>query len=339
MTVTTHLAYLQETLESVVIDTPFSFYWLGVRTEALPRKMRGDIGAEGMRKYLKQLLQTRLYRNFYCPGRAVPTSSKPSQPRSAELAQFLTTLSAANAGSGSIEPGWIVHTVGHAEVVVQRNGLKIWVEPQEIRARPQRDLRAGDQLSILLPKELLNLFQGFYMALGNQGLSPGVATTVVRFYWNLQSEGACLLLSEATRFLNSAKIPFHLKVLSDPNLYNRCDAGVLYVDKHDYPRVAHAVRFIHDGLSKYLRPSTSVFTKELALGLALAESPLDLNESFGVHRCGLLAEAIIRAYERAIEPLEARMDLVAESFRDAGFSTKLPFLNPGSVDDYNFTSP
>jgi hypothetical protein len=294
------------------------------------------MGASTMRDYLRRNLQARLYRDFYCRGCATPSEDASPARASPGLTPFLLALSAANVGSGSREPEWTVCGVENGRVVVQRDGLSVWVARSETYAAAQGELRTGDQCHVHFPKELLKRFPGFYMALGNEGLTQNPATTVVRFYWNLQSGGAPLLLAAVTQTLNSAKIPFNLKVLGDADLYKRCDAGVLYVEKFDYPRVAHAVRCIYASLSKYLKPLTPVFTKLLAPGLALAEDPSDPIESFGTNRCGLLAEGLIRAYEQAIEPLPARMDVVAESFGDAGVTLHAPFLKPGSADDYFF---
>ena len=327
---------LEGALEAVIIDSPISFSWFGSRTGALPPRIRKAMGAATMRDYLRHNLQARLYRDFYCRGCATPTEDAGPARGSSGLTPFLLALSAANAGSGSREPGWIVRNVEDGRVVVQRDGLSVWVGRDETYAAPDEDLRTGDQCHVHFPKELLKLFPDFYMALGNRGLTQNPAPAVVRFYWNLQSGGAAPLLAAATQTLNSAQIPFHLKVLGDAGLYSRCDAGVLYVEKFDYPRVAHAVRCMYAGLSKYLKPATPVFTKHLAPGLALAEEPPDSTESFGTNRCGLLAEGLIRAYEQTIEPLPARMDVVAKIFGDAGVSLKSPFLNPGSTDDYLF---
>ena len=330
---------IERALEAVVIDSPISFSWFGKRTGALPPRIRKAMGAATMRAYLRRNLEARLYRDFYCRGCATPTEDASSPHASPGLTPFLLALSAANVGSGWREPEWTVRSVEDGRVVVQRDGLSVWVSRSETYAAAQGELRTGDQCHVHFPKELLKRFPGFYMALGNEGITQNPATRVVRFYWNLQSGGAPLLLAAATQTLNSAKIPFHLKVLSDADLYNRCDAGVLYVEKLDYPRVAYAVRCMYAGLYKYLKPATPVFTKQLAPGLALAEEPPGSTESFGTNRCGLLAEGLIRAYEQAIEPLSARMDVVAESFGDAGVTLNSPFLNPGSTDDYFFPRP
>jgi hypothetical protein len=329
---------VEEALEAVIVDSPYSFYWFGKRVGALPQKIRKAVSAAGMRHYLRHNLRARLYRDFYCRGRAVPTEDVSSSHGPVGLTPFLIGLSVANAGSGSRETGWMVHAIEDGRVVVQRNGLSIWVDPDQIYAAPSEKLRAGEQRDVRFPKELLNQFPGFYMALGDQGLAQSFAMTVVRFYWNLRSDGASRLMTAATRHLNSSKIPFQLKVLNHPDLYNRCDAGVLYVYKPDYPQVAHIVRRLYSELGGYLKPDTPVFTKQLAPGLAVAESPPDLNVSFGNSRCGLLAEGIIRVHEQTAGPLSTRMEIVAASFRDAEVNLELPFLNSGSIDDYGFPS-
>ena len=82
-----------------------------------------------------------------------------------------------------------------------------------------------------------------------------------------------------------------------------------------------------------------MFTKRLAPGLALAEEPAGPADSFGTHRCGLLAEAIIRAYEQKTEAIHSRMEVLAACFDEEGLSLHTPFLNAGSVDDYHFPPP
>jgi hypothetical protein len=326
---------VEEALEAVVIDSPTSFYWFGARTGAAPQKIRRSIGGTKTRVYLKRILQGRLYRDFYCRGRATPAEDASPSRGSPRLTPFIGALSAANSGSGSCEPGWIVRGVEDGQVIVERNGLSVWVGADDIYGAPHAP-RTADECAIRFPKELLGLFPGFYMALGNLGLVPGQGTTFVRFYWNLQSAGAPRLLAAATQMLNRDRIPFQFKVLSDPDLYDRCDAGVLYVEKSDYPRAADAVRRIYRDLSKHLNPLTPVFTKRLASGLALAEGPPDSTESFGASRCSILAEGIIRAWEEGVESVSARMERIAESFADAAIGLDSPFLSPGSTDDYGF---
>lgn len=114
---------------------------------------------------------------------------------------------------------------------------------------------------------------------------------------------------------------------------------MLYVERRDYPRVAQAISGIYAELAANLKPATPVFTKRLAPGLALAEEPAGPADSFGTHRCGLLAEAIIRAWEQKTEAIQERLEVLAACFAEEGLSLQTPFLNAGSADDYHFLRP
>ena len=133
-----------------------------------------------------------------------------------------------------------------------------------------------------------------------------------------------------TSRLNSASLPFRAKVVNDPARYTRCDAGVLYVHRHDYDAVAPVVRATYRELADGLRPATPAFAKPLAPGLAVAEDPGD-GDSFGMHRARLLAEGIVAAGERGSDDAVA---VVAERFAAAGLDLDKPYVNPGSPDRY-----
>jgi hypothetical protein len=183
---------------------------------------------------------------------------------------------------------------------------------------------------------MLKLSPGFYLALGNEGLAFEPGRILVRFYWNLRAEDAPTLIRGATELLNDDHIPFRLKVVNDPARYDRCDAGVLYVQRTDYEQVLPAVRRILVGLGANLKNVTPIFTKVLAPGLALAEEPAGSKDSFGMDRCRVLAEGIVRVHERAIAGATDRLAVIEEAFADDGINLAAPYLNPGSPDGYRF---
>jgi hypothetical protein len=76
-----------------------------------------------------------------------------------------------------------------------------------------------------------------------------------------------------------------------------------------------------------------MFTKVLAPGVGLAEDP-GRNESFGQHRCGILADGMIRAYERGAKSIGERLDIVTECYVSSGIQLNEPYLNPSSTDVY-----
>jgi hypothetical protein len=166
------------------------------------------------------------------------------------------------------------------------------------------------------------------MALSNQGDTPNDALPLVRLYWNLKMEGAGVFISHFTRLLNDADIFFHLKVLNNPSAYIRCDAGVLYFCKADYPVISATFYDTYTKIAPYLKPDIPVFTKFIAPGVGLAEDP-GTQESF-------LADALISTYERGVRSLDRKLEIIEEHFAAKRIHLGMSYLNPGSADIYTF---
>jgi len=289
-----------------------------------------------MRDYLCYQLQMRLYSDFYRKGCATPSGEQRNSLRRTPTTPFIEALSAANTGTGAREGGWSVVNVAGDVVTVARDGLRVWVRREDTYAGAE-DIPSPAQLrAVRFPKELLKLSPGFYLALGNEGLAFEPGRELVRFYWNLRAEDAPTLVKRATQLLNDDQIPFRLKVVNGAGHYDRCDAGVLYVQRADYERVRPAVRRILVQLGANLKKATPVFTKVLAPGLGLAEEPAVSGDSFGMDRCRLLAEAMVRIHERAVAGATDRLAVIEEVFAEDGISLATPYLNPGSPDGYGF---
>jgi HopA1 effector protein family len=317
-----------DALRALRIDSPTHFSWLGEPGPELPADVASAMDEATARDYLRFTLQNHLYASFYTRG--APGPARPAETLQPDVGwtPFLSELSAANAGSRSREPGWIVdRRDADGRIVVRRNGLSLWARPEEVvgPADPEAEV------SIRLPKELLRLSPGFYLALGEEEFQPD--EPVVRVYWHLRREGAPRLVRELTAPLNAGGLPFRLKVLKDPNAYSRCDAGVLYVRSRDFRRVAPLVARTRSAVEQQLRDTTPALTKRLGDGVGLAEEPPSA-ESFGMHRCGLLAEGAIRAWEAGAERAEDALPLVEAGLGEAGISLDAPYLNPGSDDRY-----
>ena len=90
---------------------------------------------------------------------------------------------------------------------------------------------------------------------------------------------------------------------------------------------------VYPRLRNALMPGTPAFTKRLAPGLGLAEDFGD-GGSFGLHRCGLLAEGVVAAREGGRGADDERLAVVVEHLRAAGVDPDAPYLRPGSTDDY-----
>jgi hypothetical protein len=155
----------------------------------------------------------------------------------------------------------------------------------------------------------------------------------VRFYWNVAADGAAGFLHEIGIRLEHRRIPFQAKVPVDPAYYARTDAGVLYLNDEDVEAARDAIAATYRAIRDQLRPSVPLFTRELAPGLAFAESP-PTRESFGQHRCGLVAEGLVLGQQRGAHDPEARLVVLRERLTAYGLDLDNLERNPTSRYPY-----
>jgi hypothetical protein len=110
---------------------------------------------------------------------------------------------------------------------------------------------------------------------------------------------------------------------------DRRDATVLYLPGRFFEKCATPI----GSLARELKADVPLFTKLLSRGIGLAESP-STGESFGMHRCRLIAEAIIESRRQGRDDVEARLMAAEDRFAAEGLSLARPYLNPGSEDIY-----
>ena len=293
-----------------------------------------EVAAGEVSSALVEALREELYGRVYTRASGA-VSRPPTDER--RRAEFLAELSSANAGRGKWESGWTVHRLeDDGQVVVARDGLKFWTDPSAVRTAGRRVV-PGAPCRVRVGKEVRHLVPGFYLALGDADgdLAPGrKANALVRLYWNLSAEAAAPFLASASRLLNAAGLPFQAKVLSDPAAYVRADAGVIYIRRRDFPRVAEIIARVHDSIGPGLHVDVPLFTKRLADGLGIAEDPTD-GSSFGEHRCRLVAEALWCGFTMGLTHRDARAELLAAAFRRAGLDPRRPHLQNRSRDAYS----
>jgi hypothetical protein len=176
------------------------------------------------------------------------------------------------------------------------------------------------------------------MAVGDRPLPHAGAEPLVRFYWHVDAAGAVQLMGLLTRRLNRAGLPFRLKVVNDPRGFGRCDAAVLYIRQADYAAGAAIVGDIYPHLAAHVGRAIPALTHCLAPGLGLAEDP-GQGESFGLHRCMLLAEGLVRGEEAGHGDADARLSVIEQRFAEAGLNLERPYLRPDSTAEYPFALP
>jgi len=215
-------------------------------------------------------------------------------------------------------------------VLVERQGLTLEVAPEACVPRIAEPLARPVQISLHVPNARPNLSPGYYLVVGDAPMSQ--VDGLVRLYWHLTPEGAAEWLQRATEALNARSLPFRLKVLHAPQLFTRCDAGVLYLPRSAFDAATRTLKDIYARTGAQLRPEVPAFTRSLAPGLGLAESPG--GESFGLHRCDLIAAGLVRSHTEGRVDMAGWLDCVLASWTQAGLDIERPYLNPGSEDMY-----
>jgi hypothetical protein len=236
-----------------------------------------------------------------------------------------TALSDANVGNGSWESAWIVDSCSRGEAVVSTARLRVRVSAFDCRADDGGQIRPGVAVSVPLPKELPALSPGFFMVLGAAGSEVLASRHTVRVYWHITASGAPALVRALSSRLNAESVPFRLKVANHPIRFDRCDAAVLYLPIEVFAGVRAMLVHVALTMAPRLRPRTPAFTRALAPGVGLAESPTT-GESFGQHRCGVLADGIVDAHEQGVAPGAARVESVIESLAASGVKIDVPYL-------------
>ncbi|MGN6526397.1 MAG: T3SS effector HopA1 family protein, partial [Burkholderiaceae bacterium] len=108
------------------------------------------------------------------------------------------------------------------------------------------------------------------------------------------------------------------------------DAGVVYLLDPDLAHARDLVAAVYEEVSPHLNAMTPALTRRLAPGLGLAEDPGG-GESFGQHRCRVVAEGLWNAYAEQASTREARLACVVAQFERHGLSLRRPHLNAGST--------
>jgi class II lanthipeptide synthase len=320
-------ADLRAIVEAVEIQAAGRFSILG-ETFEVPS---GNGGISAM----SSPLANALYHRMYCrPERGRSALAGDTRARRV----FVEDLSRANCGTGTWEAGWIIEAVeddGTLAVHKQGEDLTLWARPEQFRPM-NGHIEIGSVGRLQLGKELREMLLGYYTVLGDTDKSTdeaGPSVDIVRFYWHLTAEIAPLWIHELTRHFNGARVPFHAKVQSDPIAYFRADAGVLYIARRDLADAMALLPVLHRTVSTRLADPTPMFTKRLARGLAVAEDPGD-GRSFGQHRCQLVAEGLVRAFENGKTALPELTSAIAARFAEERLVITRPWLNAGSRHRY-----
>lgn len=260
-----------------------------------------------------------LYARWYCAA-----TEPPAAPHDVSEA-----LRAAHAGSHRLEAGWSAERVSSAgRVLAVRGGEHRVLHPLDYVSprRPGLPPGVGEPLLAVARREAPEPPAGFWLTV-SPGWPPGAAP-LVRVYWNVPVAAAPDLVRELTGNLLDAATPWALKLPADARDHGRPDAAVLYLPRSGFAALAPALAAVARGLGDRLLGHEPPLTLRLLPGVGVAENPGGA-ESFGSHRCRLIAEGLLDA-DAALDPREA----IRARFARAGIDPDRPHLQPGSSARY-----
>jgi hypothetical protein len=344
------MAVLENIARNVEIRDDFSIHHPSYKPLEIPAEAveRFQKMPEPMRqKFLGLQLRSFLYGIYYNGGmrsalalgsedQAVPLDLENNTVLGIDIA-FFQQLHDANCGTGYFEEGWkVLREAEDGGLWVQGGGLRLYVEPKQYLRETEQQAKVGDVVAVRMPKNRMQ--SGFYMAVSNLGFShPQAGDTLVRIYFNVTAEGSIEVMKSLTRDLNEVNIPFSFKVLYNPQDYNRFDSGVLYFEGQHYEDVARVLEGIYAECRSHFVPKIPLFTKQIALGLGVAEEPDNKfadRESFGMNRCQIVANGLLESFYQGKNSPSDRMKLISNNFSMAGIDLRHPHINNGSEDVY-----
>lgn len=318
---------------------------------ALPLKVADrfqESSSELQRKYLTLLLRNFLYGIYYNASlqnvlglNAKSANLLPHQTLENNYVlgtdwEFYGQLDASNHGVGYFDGGWsVLRQEPDGSLMVMKDGVTLLIEYNSPLQPSMESVAVGDVVAVLMPKNKLQ--NGYYLAVSNVSQDIDADLSAGQIYFNITSEGAIALMDSLTQQLNAAEIPFRFQVLYNPSAYNRYDSGVLHFHLFDYPAVRTVLQAVYLQHQSYFQPEIPLFTKFLAPGLSLAESPtlhLTPQESFGMNRCQIVASSLLSTWHQGHNTTEERIRAIDEHFTRLNIDLQRPYLNPGSEDIY-----
>lgn len=259
--------------------------------------------------------------------------------------KFYHQLTKCNHGQGYSDPNWLlVERITENQWKISKNGLYLYIDPQKHLVAPSLKLQIGQTVSIKMPSNLVD--RGVYIAVGNAGSTinnteSSSESTIVQLYFNVNSEGALLLLDCLTRELNTLKITFDFKIAYDVASLADLDAAVLEFKSVDFAQLLPIIKDVYRHNQTYFQPEIPFFCKYLASGLGLAEKPHQVSElefkNIGQYYCGIIAETLLEIWQQNHEFDECdrhKFNCVLNCLSSKSANIKYLYLNPNSIDIY-----
>jgi hypothetical protein len=305
-----------------------------------------QIPIELQTKFLIDRVRNYLYDLYFTGSSSTRSALAAAAPGSPSVKNNLTNgvdidfyrrLQQSNTSRGYLDLDWqIVAETADGELVVVKDGLHLHIDRQWHLPQNLQQAAIGETLPIFLPPNLVG--RDTYIMVGDGG-SPqrddlaAPDARLVRLYFNFTPDAAISIGQQLTGKLNQLGIPFEFAILHDSALFYRYDAATLWLSQANY-LIARSclVELYRSHRAEFSNP-VPLCTKQLAPGLGIAEVPL-ATDSFGLHRCQLIAEGLVAAFLQQQSAIAAKLDLIESTWNTAQLARSHPHLNPSTADCY-----
>lgn len=268
----------------------------------------------------KQSLTRFLYTRYYL-GITKENNWAPTKPVWATEDKTLVTHIRENLEDEYfVDDGWTIELEAHETTVVSKNGVSIAAQLDEIKNRDQQSC------SLRLPCTRPYASPGFFTFCNRHGPAD-FRSPVTRFYISVKADASALLAGELQSCFSKATLPVTIKVANNRLGYDRPDTITVYAPRTASPSLQNRLKCLITRHSADVYDRTPAFTAKVCKGLAWADDPLSdglSRLSFGMHRCSLIADALITAEETGAPYLVT----ISEQWRKTGLDLKAPHLSP-----------
>jgi hypothetical protein len=258
-----------------------------------------------------------LYATWYAAPLHPPT-------RPADLPDDLVAvLRAAHAGTAAWEGGWSAEEVGRSGEVLARRAAELRLLDRCDYVAPDRPgLVAVAGAALLAPARLDHVDDdgGWWFTHSPGWRLEAPEHDLVRLFWNIDAGDAAAVVAALTAELMDACVPWLLKCAVDQEAYARADVVVLYLGRETLDHLRGAIDDVRSGLDSVLREAAPPLTYRAGRGLAACDDPGG-GESFGEHRCRLVAEGVLAGGRTSTS-----LDAVRERFHAEGVPPDRPYV-------------